>query len=272
MIYLFSSKPKTIVEYFRSKNIRYELVDNEKYGIFLQTYIPDEGDLGVVYDFGKIIPESLLQNLLLLNVHFSLLPKYRGAIPVEAALLSGEKDTGITIQKMAKKMDAGDILLQETTTIEEGWSAGTLQAVMDAQVPTLLEKLFLMPREDWKYKPQVGEPTFCYMKGLNRENAFIDFSSMTAEEILRKVHAYNPEPMAWTTILRNNKPLEMNILSAEINNEIELSPKQCHFVKKAGLAVGTKAGTVMLQEIIVSGSKPLRNGDIVALKGTLTLN
>lgn len=76
-------------------------------------------DYAVVVAYGKIFPEELITSFPLgvLNVHYSLLPKYRGATPLETALLAGEKETGVTIQKMVKELDAGDIIAQESTTI-----------------------------------------------------------------------------------------------------------------------------------------------------------
>lgn len=76
-------------------------------------------DYAVVVAYGKLFPEELISSFPLgvLNVHYSLLPKYRGATPLEAALLAGERETGVTIQKMAKELDAGDILAQEATAI-----------------------------------------------------------------------------------------------------------------------------------------------------------
>lgn len=83
----------------------------------------------VVVAYGKIFPEELISALPLgvLNVHYSLLPKYRGATPLEAALLAGEKETGVTIQKMAKELDAGDIIAQKATEIEADETARELR-------------------------------------------------------------------------------------------------------------------------------------------------
>ncbi|MFA6519511.1 MAG: methionyl-tRNA formyltransferase [Candidatus Paceibacterota bacterium] len=86
-------------------------------------------DYAVVVAYGKIFPEELIQSFPLgvLNVHYSLLPKYRGATPLEAALLAGEKETGVTIQKMVKELDAGDIIEQKATEIESDETARELR-------------------------------------------------------------------------------------------------------------------------------------------------
>lgn len=85
-------------------------------------------DYAICVAYGKIFPEELIAAFPLgvLNVHYSLLPKYRGATPLETALLMGEKETGVTIQKMVKELDAGDIIAQETVTIADGETAREL--------------------------------------------------------------------------------------------------------------------------------------------------
>lgn len=270
MIYVFSSSPETIERSFKAKGIAYQLVNKEQYGIFLQEYIPQKGDWGVVYDFGKIIPESLLQNLLLLNIHFSLLPKYRGAIPVEAAIREGEKKTGITVQKMAKGMDAGAILLQREVEIDEDWTAGELQTYMDSLLPEIFDKILLQQPEDWVFVPQEGEPSYCYIRELTREHAKLEPRNCPANQFIRNVRAYNPEPLAWMTIIRNGSETTMNVLRAMPYSESgELAPGTFAFVKKLGLIVGTKKGTVLVTELIVAGSKKLAGENILALKGSL---
>lgn len=86
-------------------------------------------DYALVVAYGKIFPESLIASFPkgVINVHYSLLPKYRGATPLETALLMGEKETGVTVQKMVKELDAGDIIAQESTTIGESETARELR-------------------------------------------------------------------------------------------------------------------------------------------------
>src|SRR3989338_7725096 len=88
-----------------------------------------ECDYAICVAYGKIFPEELINAFPLgvLNVHYSLLPKYRGATPLEAALLAGEKETGVTIQKMAEELDAGDILAQKTVGIAPDETARELR-------------------------------------------------------------------------------------------------------------------------------------------------
>jgi len=272
MIYLFSSKAETIVKFFEANNIVYTLVDKAAFEQFVTLYEPKVGDLGIVCDFDQFIPESLLQNLLVLNVHFSLLPKYRGAVPVEAAILAGETETGITIQKMVKAMDQGDILLQKTYTIQPEWHSNDLQDYLYSFVPEILGEVIKQQQKDFKFTPQIGKPSYCYKKLLVRENAQLVATNISAEEFVRKVHAFNPEPVTWVKVLHQEKSREMMIKRAEVYPEGGVESGQLQFIKKRGLVMGTKDGAALVTELVLSGSKPLRGGDIVALKGTLTLD
>lgn len=270
MVYLFSSKPRTIVEYFERNNIAYQLVTLDSFAAMVQQYEPIKGDIGIVYDFGKFIPEKLLSALPLLNIHFSLLPKYRGATPVEAALLSGDTVTGVTVQKMVKAMDEGPLLLSVPIDIEPSWAAFELQAYMDSRLPEVLDEIFRVSPNEWQFKEQTGEPSYCYEKDLQRENGKIVFEELTADEVINRIRAYNPEPMAWCYIQKGAHILEMNMMRAKLFHE-KLNQGDIVFVKKQGLAIGCKTGSVLITELVISGSKKLANGDIVALKGSIEL-
>ncbi|PIY18349.1 hypothetical protein CO112_00610 [Candidatus Dojkabacteria bacterium CG_4_9_14_3_um_filter_150_Dojkabacteria_WS6_41_13] len=272
MIYLFSSKAETIVRYFEANKIVYTLIDKAAFDKFVTSYEPKAGDLGVVCDFDKFISENLLQNLLVLNVHFSLLPKYRGAVPVEAAILAGETETGITIQKMVKAMDQGDILLQRTYVIKPEWYANDLQEYLYFFVPDILGEVVKQQQKEFKFSPQIGEPSYCYKKLLARENAQLRTSEISTTEFVRNVHAFNPEPVTWMKVLHQGKAKEMMIKRAEVYPEVGVRPGELQFINKRGLVIGTKNGAVLVTELVMAGSKPLRGGDIVALKGTLMLD
>ena len=95
---------------------------------FLEEVRSLKPDIGIVVAYGKILPQELLDipPMGFLNVHTSLLPKYRGAAPIQHALLNGEKITGLTVQKMALGMDEGDILVQESWEVSEDDTTGAL--------------------------------------------------------------------------------------------------------------------------------------------------
>lgn len=271
MIYLFSSQPGVLVEYFEQHAMPFILVEKKDFENFIATHKPTDGDLGIVCDFGLFIPQSLLDQLLVLNVHFSLLPQYRGAIPVEAAILVGDQTAGMTIQRMVAKMDRGDILVQQEIDIQPGWTSGDLQRYMYERLPEVLDKVFAVPQEQWEFTPQQGEGSVCYIRWLDRPNALVKPKELTSGEFVQRVLGYNPEPLAWMQMERRGSKVEVNVLRAELYDGATLEPGELQFVKKKGLAVGTKDGAVIVTELVVAGSKPLRGGDIVALKGSITL-
>ena len=148
-------------------------------------------DYALVVAYGKLFPEELIAAFPkgVLNVHYSLLPKYRGATPLETALLSGESTTGVTIQKMAKEMDAGDIIAQEETTIAPAETARELRPrliLMGAEL--LATTLPAFERGDITPTPQdASKATRAYK--IKKEDGLLDLSA-PAEENWRKYRAY----------------------------------------------------------------------------------
>lgn len=148
-------------------------------------------DLAVVVAYGKIFPEELIGAFPLgvLNVHYSLLPKYRGSTPLETALLSGEAETGVTIQKMVKELDAGDIIAQEATDISPSETARELRPRLiglgaNLLVGTLLEymggRLTPMPQD-------ASRATRAFK--IKKEDGLLDLSAPAAEN-WNKYRAY----------------------------------------------------------------------------------
>mgnify|MGYP001564598709 FL=1 len=147
-------------------------------------------DFFLVVAYGKIIPEEILNmpKLGSLNIHYSLLPKYRGASPVESAILSGETETGVTIQKMAFELDSGPIIAQEKTSILPDEKALDLRKRLIKQGGELLVKILSIPsalQEIQGTSPYVGggwvgvkqeesEATFC--KKIKKEDGLIDLN------------------------------------------------------------------------------------------------
>lgn len=148
-------------------------------------------DLGVVVAFGRLLKPHLLAALPMVNIHFSLLPRWRGAAPLERALLAGDPVTGVCLMDVVDELDAGDLFSCVEVPIEPGDTAGTLRArLVDAGTALLLDGLangFGEPR------PQVGEPT--YAAKLSVEELRLDWQRPSAE-LDRVVRVGN----AWTTM------------------------------------------------------------------------
>jgi methionyl-tRNA formyltransferase len=154
-------------------------------------------ELGVVVAFGQLLPPALLEALPhgFVNVHFSLLPRWRGAAPVERAVLAGDRETGVCIMALEAGLDTGPVFACERTPIGAQETAGELRARLVGLGTELL--VATLPRvPEAKPAPQTGEPT--YAEKLTVEEFALDWER-SAEELARVVRAGNPRPGAWTT-------------------------------------------------------------------------
>lgn len=166
-----------------------------------------QADIYLVCQYGLIIPKSIVEKPKYgsLNVHASLLPRYRGASPIQAAIINGEKETGITIMLMDEKMDHGPILAQQKLSIDGDEDTAALsmrlaQAGAELLIPTVAGWV----DGEIKAVPQEGEPTFC--KLLSKDDGKIDFNKSN-EEIYNLYRGLNPWPGIWT--IWNNKRLKL---------------------------------------------------------------
>lgn len=132
-------------------------------------------DLSIIVAYGKIIPENILKipKLGSINVHYSLLPKYRGASPVESAILNGETETGVAIQQMEFKLDSGNILTMEKVEIEKDETAPALRTRLIKIGGELLVKLLQNPFKDGE-KQDESQMTFC--KKIKKEDGLVDLN------------------------------------------------------------------------------------------------
>lgn len=160
-----------------------------------------KADLIVVVSYGQIIPSEILftPQYGSINVHASLLPKHRGAAPIQRAIMDGDKETGISIMQMDEGLDTGDIISQAIITIDDKIDHGALEK----NLAELGAKLLLSSIEDIennkinKIKQDDSQAT--YAKMIKREDEYIDWSK-TAVEIQRQIRALDPKPGAYTTI------------------------------------------------------------------------
>ena len=209
-------------------------------------------DLAIVAAYGRILPPSMLAlpRLGCINVHASLLPRYRGAAPIQWAILRGETTTGVTIMRMNERMDEGDILLQRDMAVRDGETYGELQerlAVLGAAALTdALERLRagnLAARQQ-----DHGAATLAPM--IRKSEGRIDWAS-DAQEIVRRVRAFNPWPSAFTAW--DGKLLKIHRARAESGRG------EPGTVVDAGDVVRVAAGTgiVAIEELQLEGRKRL---------------
>src|SRR6266567_3812345 len=177
-------------------------------------------DVIVVMAYGQILPRDVLEipKIACLNLHASLLPRWRGAAPIQAAIAAGDRKTGITVMYMDEGLDTGDILLQRTIDILPDDTGGSLQDRLAQIAPeALLESLRMLEKNSAPRIPQDNEKDNWAPK-LKREHGRIDWSEL-AEAIERKIRAFNPWPGAFMEISGRN----LKIFSASV---VDLSGEQ----------------------------------------------
>ncbi len=209
-------------------------------------------DLFVVAAYGQILPKPLLEipKYGAINVHASLLPKYRGAAPIAWAVLNGERKTGATIMKMDEGMDTGDILLQRELPIGAEDTAETLH---DRLAPLGAELLveFLAKMKGGEISPIRQDPSQAtYAPPLKKENGRIDWKK-EAQEIDRKVRAFDPWPGAFT--LYNGHVLK--IFKGEVRQGDAKDGGKVLWVGTDFVEIGTGKGSFLIREVQLEGKR-----------------
>jgi methionyl-tRNA formyltransferase len=160
-----------------------------------------EPDLGVVVAYGHILRREVLDTPPrgMINVHASLLPRFRGAAPIQHALLAGDRETGISIMRMEEGLDSGPVLHRVATPIADGETAGTLTTRLATLGATaLVEALSLLSAGSVKPQPQ-DESRATYAPKISRESARLDWSRESGL-LERQIRAFDPVPGAWTML------------------------------------------------------------------------
>jgi len=223
-------------------------------------------ELIAVVAYGVFLPQSILDipPLGCVNIHGSLLPKYRGAAPIQHAVLNGEKITGVTSQFMVKQMDAGDVILSSETKIgEDETSAQLFERLGDMGAKLLSDTVFAIekgaaPRVAQNHDEATFAPVF------SKDNAAIDFNE-TAVNIKNKVRAFVPWPVA--TMELSGKVLK--VYSVDISdNQTGRAPGTAITDSKLGLEIACKDGSVIINRLQASGGKIMSSSEY--LRGNKT--
>jgi methionyl-tRNA formyltransferase len=219
-------------------------------------------DLFVVVAYGQILPKSILKipSHGAVNVHASLLPKYRGAAPIAWAILKGEKVSGVTIIMMDEGMDTGDILLQKPIPIGEDETSATLHeklAGLGAQL--LLETLERMKAETLRPIPQ-DHSKASYAPSLKKVDGHIDWRK-EAIEIDRQVRAFNP----WPGVFTEWEGRFLKIYKGEVREGVSTGkPGVVIWVGSDFIEVGTGKDSFLIKEVQVEGKKKMNIRDFIS--------
>ena len=213
-------------------------------------------DIMVVAAYGQILPKAVLQipKLGCLNIHASLLPRWRGAAPIERAILEGDKETGISIMKMNEGLDTGDILIEKKCTISNHETAQTLHDTLsNIGANAILETLNIFPT--LKARPQQNNNA-TYAEKVTKDEAQIDWYQ-GAEQISRVIRAFNPRPIAYTNAMAKQfKNRVLRIIEAEIvNRQTTNSPGEVIKYDKDVCYVATSSGVISLKKVQLAGKK-----------------
>ncbi len=156
-------------------------------------------DLLVVVAYGRILPNAVLDapRIMPMNVHASLLPRHRGAAPIEGALLAGDAETGVTIMRITEQMDSGPMLLQRSLAIASDETQGSLkEKLAELGASALLESLRML-REGRSVETRQNEALVTFTKPITKEESVIDWAG-DANQIERRIRAFDPWPVART--------------------------------------------------------------------------
>ncbi len=211
-------------------------------------------DAAVVAAYGQIIPEELLQipRYGFLNIHPSLLPKYRGAAPVNWAIINGERETGVSIMRLDAGMDTGPVFVQERVLIGADENAAELsERLRNLGIEMLQNVLYRL--EDWEPRPQAGEPS--YARLLKKEDGRIRWNE-PARNVYDRHRGVQPWPGSWFEHAgRRVKVLEMRLAAAEG------APGEVLAVGPEGVRVAAREGAVELAIVQPEGKRPMPAAD-----------
>lgn len=221
-------------------------------------------DLMIVAAYGIILPKTVLDTPKLgcINVHASLLPRWRGAAPIHRALIAGDGETGITIMQMDVGLDTGDMLLKALCDIKPADTSATLHdrlAIIGGD--TLIEALEMLKANT--LVPEVQDDSLtCYAAKLTKQEANINWSA-SAELIERQIRGLSPWPVAYTNSLAGVMKIHAAHI-ASVSDEAS-TPGDILVVSKEGVIVATGQGSILITDIQFAGGKRMKIQD--ALNG-----
>jgi methionyl-tRNA formyltransferase len=232
---------------------------------FLNAILPLKPDILIVVAFGQIIPGKVLGSATWggINIHASLLPKYRGPAPIQWAIINNEKRTGLTTMLIDEGLDTGPILMQQEVDILEGETAGQLHDRLSSLAPGLLIETLQGLAKGTIEKKKQDESLATYVPKLTKEQGLIDWS-WPAERLCGLIRGLDPWPVAFTYY--NGKVLKLFGCFLANKGKIFSVPGRIKGLDEKGLEIETGKGSVIIREIQSAGKKRLHAKEF--LKGS----
>lgn len=229
-----------------------------------QWVMAQQADIMIVVAYGLILPQAILDipRLGCLNVHGSLLPRWRGAAPIQRSIWAGDQETGITIMQMNAGLDTGDMLLKAICPItNEDTSASLYEKLADIGPKALLNTLDLIT--SGTVQPEIQDDTLAtYAEKLSKNEAKVDWN-LSASQIQRCIRAFNPWPMSF--FLVDDQPIK--IWQAEvIVEQTTQSPGTIINADKKGIQIATADGILNIVQLQPPGKKAMSAADLLNSK------
>lgn len=213
----------------------------------------------IVVAYGRILPKEILDlpSAGCINIHGSLLPRYRGAAPIQRSLLAGDRITGVTIMKMDEGLDTGHIILKKEVSIDDiDTSESLFEKLSLAGADALIEALRGIRDGSLKPYPQTGEPS--YAPPLRKDEGKIDWNK-SSEEIFNFIRGMYPWPSAYTFL--NNERIKVLKASCYDGSGI---PGVIHAISGSSIIVGTGNGLLKIDEVQPAGRSVMSAGSFTA--------
>jgi len=221
-------------------------------------------DVMVVVAYGLILPQAVLEapKYGCVNVHGSILPRWRGAAPIQRAIWAGDQQTGVTIMQMDVGLDTGDMLHKVTTPILPTETSASLYAKLaELAPPALLEVLNGLATQQFKPEKQ-DESLANYAEKLTKEEAKLDWT-LSAAQLERNIRAFNPAPIAYLTVNVNGVEERVKIYQAQVLPHQEKTAGTLLNVSKNGIEIATAEGVLNITQLQPSGKKPMSIQDFL---------
>lgn len=232
----------------------------EKIRLDYQEILNVNPDMIVTCAYGQIIPEVILNapKYGAINVHASLLPKYRGGAPIHRSIINGDEKTGITIMYMDKGMDTGDMISKKEYEIKPTDNVGILHDNLSLIGAQLLEETLPSIFAGTNNREKQNDADATYAPVIKREDEIIDFN-LSGKEILNKIRGLNPWPLA--NFILNDK--EVKVLEAEFVPSNINKPSLIKILDKNNLAISCKDGLIYLKSIKPNGKNIMNIKDFL---------
>lgn len=221
-------------------------------------------DVMVVVAYGLILPEAVLNapKYGCLNVHGSLLPRWRGAAPIQRSIWAGDQETGVTIMQMDIGLDTGDMLHKVTTPIAADETSASLYAKLaELAPPALLEVLNGLESQAFKAEKQ-DDALSNYAEKLSKEEAKLDWN-LTACQLERNIRAFNPWPISFLTLEVDGVEQSVKVYQANVLPHQAKATGTVLQADKNGIQIATQDGVLNITQLQPSGKKPMSVQDFL---------